>query len=129
MRVFTRHRPIWKRTHLPPHLPLVMPYREGNRFAFVTADDARAWPWVFGLLSLIFSTLVLAARVFARRKTWTWSDCCLGETYMLLSRETASTADIRCSVFICQIPHVSGSIDFQTDDEAGCCVGVLVAIV
>ena len=89
-----------------------MPYEEGNQLAFVTADDARAWPWVFGLLSLIFSTLVVAARVLARRKTWTWSDHCLGKTGMLLSRETASMADIRCSTLICQIPRVSCSIDF-----------------
>jgi hypothetical protein len=79
MKVFTRHGPVWKRTHLLPHLPLVMHYLEGNRFAFVTTDDARAWPWVFLLLSLLFSTGTVAARAHARRKTWDWSDWYLGE--------------------------------------------------
>ena len=66
---------------IPP--PSTMPYPEGNRFAVATKDDARAWPWVFGLLSLIFSTLAVAARVAARRKKLVWSDWCLGKAASL----------------------------------------------
>jgi hypothetical protein len=62
-----------------------MPDTEGNWFAHVTANDARAWPWVFGLLSFIFSTVVVVARVFARRKSWEWSDSCLDKMRLVFS--------------------------------------------
>ena len=54
-----------------------MAYPQGNRFAVHTADDAQAWPWVFGLLSLIFSTAVVVVRLFTRMKKWAGSDWCL----------------------------------------------------
>jgi len=56
-----------------------MAYPQGDRFAVHTADDAQAWPWVFGLLSLIFSTAVVVVRLFTRMKKWAGSDWCLGK--------------------------------------------------
>lgn len=60
----------------------MLSYVESNRghSPYRAADDARAWPLVFGLLSLIFSTLIVVARVVTRRGNWTWSDSCLGKT-------------------------------------------------
>lgn len=61
-----------------------MAYPQGNRFAVNTADDAQAWPFSFGLLSLISSTAVVLVRVFARRKKWAGSDWLLGEIHSSL---------------------------------------------
>lgn len=53
-----------------------MAYEPGNRLYYLTEDDARAWPCVFAWITLIFSSLTMIARGYARRKKWTWSDWC-----------------------------------------------------
>jgi hypothetical protein len=51
-------------------------------FATTTPDDHRAWLWVAGFLSLIYSLLGLAARCVAKWELIWWDDMVLSASYL-----------------------------------------------
>ncbi|KAK6392273.1 hypothetical protein LTR65_003729 [Meristemomyces frigidus] len=60
-----------------------MDYPAGNRFAVSTPDDHQASLWITSLLSLMFSVVVLAARVVVKWGAFGADDIALGIAYVL----------------------------------------------